>query len=50
MVATPAHFYGTPAGPASVAPELGQNTEEVLLEMGYDWEAIIKFKEEEAII
>ena len=50
MVATPAHFYGTPAGPQSAAPELGQNTEELLLEMGYDWDAIIKLKEEQAII
>ncbi|HEX5939750.1 MAG TPA: CoA transferase [Dehalococcoidia bacterium] len=50
MVATPAHFYGTPAQPRGVSPELGQNTEEVLLEMDYDWEAIIALKEERAII
>ena len=33
-------FYGTPVGPRGPAPELGQHTEEVLLEAGYDWEAI----------
>ena len=32
-----------------VAPELGGQTEEVLLEMGYDWPAIIALKEQGAI-
>ena len=32
-----------------VAPELGEQTEEVLLEMGYDWPAIIALKEQGAI-
>ncbi|MEX2236366.1 MAG: CoA transferase [Dehalococcoidia bacterium] len=50
MVATPAHFFGTPWEPTTMAPELGQNTEEVLLELGYDWDAIIKLKESKAII
>ena len=30
-------------------PELGQHTEEVLLEMGYDWDGIIALKESGAI-
>ena len=29
----------------SSAPEFGQHTEEVLLENGYDWEEIEKFRE-----
>jgi crotonobetainyl-CoA:carnitine CoA-transferase CaiB-like acyl-CoA transferase len=43
-VATPADFAGRgrPAGPI---PEMGQHTEEVLLELGYDWDAIIELKE-----
>jgi crotonobetainyl-CoA:carnitine CoA-transferase CaiB-like acyl-CoA transferase len=45
MVATPADFYGTPWQPRGPAPELGQHTEEVLLELGHDWEAIIALKE-----
>ncbi|MCC7363605.1 MAG: CoA transferase [Dehalococcoidia bacterium] len=49
QVATPADFYGTPAGPSGWAPELGQHTEEVLLELGYDWDRIIAFKEAGAI-
>lgn len=34
MVATPADFHGTPWSPRSVAPELGQHTDEVLAELG----------------
>lgn len=40
VVGSPITLMGTPAGPVSVAPELGQHTEEVLLGLGYDWPAI----------
>jgi crotonobetainyl-CoA:carnitine CoA-transferase CaiB-like acyl-CoA transferase len=49
QVATPADFYGTPVSPRGWAPELGQNTEEVLLELGMDWDRIIALKESGAI-
>jgi len=49
MVATPADFSGTPWQPQGLPPELGQHTEEVLLELGYDWDAIIGLKERGAI-
>ncbi|HVO28165.1 MAG TPA: CoA transferase [Candidatus Margulisiibacteriota bacterium] len=49
MVASPADFQGTPWQPAGAAPEFAQHTEEVLLELGYDWEAIAKLKEAGAI-
>jgi crotonobetainyl-CoA:carnitine CoA-transferase CaiB-like acyl-CoA transferase len=49
QVATPADFYGTPVEPRGWAPELGQNTEEVLLELGMDWDRIIALKESGAI-
>ncbi len=49
MVASPADFAGTPWKPAGAAPEFAQHTEEVLLELGYDWEAIAKLKEAKAI-
>lgn len=45
QVATPADFYGTPVEPRGWAPELGQNTEEILLEQGFDWDKIIALKE-----
>jgi crotonobetainyl-CoA:carnitine CoA-transferase CaiB-like acyl-CoA transferase len=40
MVATPVDFSDTRWAPGGPSPELGQHTEEVLLELGYDWEAI----------
>ena len=49
IVATPGDFSGTPSRPRGLAPELGQHTEEVLLELGYDWDAIIALKDNGAI-
>jgi crotonobetainyl-CoA:carnitine CoA-transferase CaiB-like acyl-CoA transferase len=49
MVATPADFSGTPWKPQGLPPELGQHTEEVLLELGYEWDAIIGLQERGAI-
>ena len=49
MVNSPIDFYGTPAAVQGLPPELGQHTEEVLLELGYDWDGIIKLKEAGAI-
>jgi len=49
MVASPADFAGTPGPPPSMAPELGQHTEEILLELGYDWERIAALREAGAI-
>ena len=48
-VASPLDFSATAWAPRATAPELGQHTEEVLLELGYDWEAIAGFKERGAI-
>lgn len=38
--ASPVRFSETPARAVADAPELGQHTEEVLLEVGYTWEQI----------
>jgi crotonobetainyl-CoA:carnitine CoA-transferase CaiB-like acyl-CoA transferase len=49
MVATPVDFSDTAWAPAGVSPECGQHTEELLLELGHDWEAIGAFKEKGVI-
>ena len=49
MVASPVDFSGTPWAPRSLPPEFSQHTEEVLLELGYDWDRIIELKDAGAI-
>ncbi len=49
MVASPVDFHGTPWQPRAGAPEVGQHTEEVLLELGYDWDGILALKEKGVI-
>lgn len=48
-VASPIDFDSTPWAPAGPAPECGQHTEEVLLEIGYDWDRIAALKASGAI-
>lgn len=40
VIGTPIRMSATPLEPGTVAPELGQHTEEVLLEHGYTWDDI----------
>jgi crotonobetainyl-CoA:carnitine CoA-transferase CaiB-like acyl-CoA transferase len=49
MVAAPVQFDETPPPPAR-APEHGQHTEEILLELGFDWDDIAKAKDSGAIL
>jgi len=49
IMASPVNMSQTPATIRMPAPEFGQHTEEVLLETGYSWEEIERFKEEEVI-
>lgn len=49
LVATPIIFRETPASVRTSAPELGQQTEEILLGLGYSWEDIAGFKDKKAI-
>jgi len=46
VVANPIKLTKTPATIRMPAPEFGQHTEEVLLELGYSWEDISQFKEQ----
>jgi crotonobetainyl-CoA:carnitine CoA-transferase CaiB-like acyl-CoA transferase len=46
VIAPPVKFSKTPATVRTAAPELGQHTEEVLLENGYTWEDIARFREQ----
>jgi crotonobetainyl-CoA:carnitine CoA-transferase CaiB-like acyl-CoA transferase len=45
----PIRFSKTRVGPRGPAPEFGQHTEEVLLEIGYTWDDIAQLREEEVI-
>ena len=49
QVANPVMMSKTPANVRMAAPEFGQHTEEVLLEYGFSWEDIARFKDEGAI-
>ena len=46
----PIKFSDSPAGPKGCAPEVGQHTEEVLLELGFSWERIETLKRIGAIV
>jgi crotonobetainyl-CoA:carnitine CoA-transferase CaiB-like acyl-CoA transferase len=48
-VGTPVKLSTTPGKIRKPAPELGQHTEEVLLEIGYTWEEIARLGAEKAI-
>jgi crotonobetainyl-CoA:carnitine CoA-transferase CaiB-like acyl-CoA transferase len=50
VVGVPVRFSETPASPQGYAPNFGQHTEEVLINiLGYNWEEIQKLKDEEVI-
>jgi CoA:oxalate CoA-transferase len=49
MVGFPIRLSRTPATPGQIAPELGQHTEELLLELEYDWDRITTLREKGVI-
>jgi formyl-CoA transferase len=49
-VASPVQFGGEPVGELRPSPYHGQHTEEVMLELGFDWDEIAALKESEAVI
>jgi crotonobetainyl-CoA:carnitine CoA-transferase CaiB-like acyl-CoA transferase len=50
ILTSPVLFDGLVAPIRTPAPELGQHTEEILLELGYNWEAIGALKESRVIL
>jgi CoA:oxalate CoA-transferase len=48
-VGVPVSFSETPGGVQGPAPELGQHTEETLLELGYDWDQISALRDKAVI-
>jgi crotonobetainyl-CoA:carnitine CoA-transferase CaiB-like acyl-CoA transferase len=50
MVGFPWDFNRTPASVRREAPEFGQHTEEILLELGYTWDDTTKLRDEKAIL
>jgi crotonobetainyl-CoA:carnitine CoA-transferase CaiB-like acyl-CoA transferase len=50
VVGVPVRLSKTPGDPRAVAPEFGEHTEQVLIELlGYSWEDIGRLKEQEVI-
>jgi len=49
IVDFPIKFGKSEVGVRGPAPEVGQHTEEVLLEAGFDWDDIVKLRDEEVI-
>ena len=49
VVGSPIQMSESVTGPRRTAPELGQHTEEVLLELGYDWGVIETLKDAEVV-
>lgn len=50
VVGTPVRFSATPARPGVVAPELGQHTEEILLEAGFSWDEMAQLQADGAYV
>lgn len=48
-VGSPIRLSDTPAQPGTQAPELGQHSEEILVELGVDWGEIAKLRADEVI-
>jgi len=46
----PVELEKTPGQIRSAAPQLGQHTEEILLDLGYSWEDITSLKEKKVIL
>ncbi len=50
LIGPPVYFSKTPGQIRGAAPQLGQNTEEILLDLGYSWEDIANLKDKKVIL
>ena len=50
VIASPVKFTQNPSAVKGPAPEIGQHTEEMLRELGYEWEEITALKEQGVIL
>ena len=50
VITTPVKFCQNPATIRAPSPEVGQHTEEILLELGYTWDGIAKLKDKGIIL
>ena len=50
LVTSPVKFSQNPASIRTPAPEVGQHTEEILLDLGYSWDNIAQLKEQGVIL
>lgn len=50
ILRTPITFQRTPAKLRNSAPELGQHGDDILVDLGYTWDEIIAFKEQNAVL
>ena len=50
VIGFPYNFSQTPASLRRPAPEHGEHSEEILLEIGYTWDDVAKLKEKEVIV
>ena len=49
MVGSPIQMTDTPVEPGKIAPELGAETEIILMELGYEFDEITRMRESGAI-
>ncbi len=49
MIGMPVRLSETPGGVRAPAPEFGQHTEEILLDLGYEWDVISDLRKREVI-
>ncbi len=50
LITMPVKFHQNPASVRTTAPDLGQHTEEILIDLGYSWDDITQLKGQKVIL